>query len=54
VVAGREGVPPEPQGLLWSPLGAAFAEHSLARGGQYERDLFPLFARVSLGSNCER
>jgi len=54
VVAGREGVPPEPEGLLWSPLGATLADFSVTLGAAQGRELFPRFAGVWLGSNCAR
>jgi hypothetical protein len=54
VVAGREGVPPEPEGLLWSPLGAGLAEHDLSRGAERDSELFPRFMPIWLSSNCAR
>jgi hypothetical protein len=54
VVAAREGVPPEPEGLLWSPLGAALAEHDLTRGAQHDGEVFPRFTPMWLSSNCAR
>lgn len=54
VVAGREGVPPEPEGLLWSPLGATLAELSVTPSEGLKPGLFPRFAGLWLGSNCAR
>ena len=54
VVARREGVPPQPEGLLWSPLNAALPDRGLSSGGQRNAEMFPRIARLSLGSNCER
>jgi large exoprotein involved in heme utilization and adhesion len=54
VVAGREGVPPEPDGLLWSPLGVALADVDVMQDEDHEAELFPRFAGVWLGSNCTR
>jgi large exoprotein involved in heme utilization and adhesion len=54
VVARREGVPPQPDGLLWSPLNAALPDRGLSPGGQRNAEMFLPVARLSLGSNCER
>jgi filamentous hemagglutinin family protein len=54
VVAGREGVPPEPEGLLWSPLAEGPATRGLSWSDGHGWETFPRFARVSLLSKCER
>lgn len=54
VVAGREGVPPEPEGLLWSPLGATLGDLGATLGEEYNGKMFPQFAGLWLGSNCAR
>jgi large exoprotein involved in heme utilization and adhesion len=54
VVAGREGVPPEPEGLLWSPLGATLTDLSATPREAQERERLPRFAGVWLVSNCAR
>ncbi len=54
VVAGREGVPPEPEGLLWSPLGATLTDFGVTAGEVHQRELLPRFSGVWLDSNCAR
>jgi large exoprotein involved in heme utilization and adhesion len=54
VVAGREGVPPEPEGLLRSPLVATPAGLGTGLGEQHETVPFPLFAGLWFGSYCAR
>jgi large exoprotein involved in heme utilization and adhesion len=54
VVAGREGVPPEPEGLLWSPLDATLADLSVVQSEGLKTGLFPRFAGLWFGSNCAR
>jgi filamentous hemagglutinin family protein len=55
VVAGREGVPPEPDGLLSSPLPEL---NTILRSSLFEDDeqpdRFPPWYRVSLDSRCAR
>jgi hypothetical protein len=53
VVAGREGVPPAPDGLLWSPL-AALAEPDLARDAQRDSEPLPRFTPMWLSFDCAR
>jgi filamentous hemagglutinin family protein len=55
VLAGREGVPPEPDGLLSSPLAAEIAAAlAPASGGETEHvEVFPRrMARIALNSRC--
>jgi hypothetical protein len=54
VLAGREGVPPEPDGLLWSPLGDGPVHRSVSWNGDRVHDALPAFPRVTLTSKCER
>jgi hypothetical protein len=54
VVAGREGVPPEPEGLLWSPLAEGPATRGVSWSDGHGWETFPRFVRVSLLSKCER
>jgi filamentous hemagglutinin family protein len=55
VLAGREGVPPEPTGLLWSPVlavGLPDAKVSVNEG--HNREIFPRLSRVLLDAKCMR
>jgi filamentous hemagglutinin family protein len=56
VLAGREGVPPEPDGLLWSPLLADIIAGlpPFSPGGTQHADGFPWLTRVSLDPKCGR
>jgi large exoprotein involved in heme utilization and adhesion len=54
VLAGREGVPPEPEGLLWSPLAEGPVHRSLSSSGDHVHDQLPTFPRVALTAKCER
>jgi hypothetical protein len=54
-VAGREGVPPEPDGFLWSPLlvgELAGTQVSLNADDRWET--FPRFSAASLDPKCRR
>ena len=52
VVAGREGAPPEPGGLLWSPLIAASADAGNVSSDGHEQRLLAQTAALWFGSNC--
>jgi hypothetical protein len=54
VLAGREGVPPEPDGLQWSPLAAAIAAALApsAPGVADHATILPRIAHLSLTSKC--
>jgi len=54
VVAGREGVPLEPGGLLSSPLAALIAEGSAASELRYESAELTTSPGPWFGSNCAR
>jgi filamentous hemagglutinin family protein len=54
VVAGREGVPPEPDGLLSSPLPELSIVGSSLFEDDEQPDGFPAWYRVSLDSRCAR
>jgi filamentous hemagglutinin family protein len=54
VVAGREGVPPEPGGLLSSPLAALFADASATSETRYESAELTTSPGPWSGSNCAR
>jgi filamentous hemagglutinin family protein len=54
VVAGREGVPPEPEGLLRSPLIATPVGIATGLSEDRETELLPQFAGLWFGSYCAR
>jgi len=54
VVAGREGMPPEPGGLLSSPNGAIDLDEHSPSGAQQDSDFITASAGLWFGSNCGR
>jgi hypothetical protein len=54
VVAAREGVPPQPDGLLSSPLAALLSNDRAAANAEHDDALFMASAGVWVGSSCAR
>jgi hypothetical protein len=54
IVAGREGAPPAPGGVLSSPLEAVFTDDQRTSTGSYEKDSLTASASLWSGSNCAR
>jgi hypothetical protein len=53
VVAGREGVPPAPDGLLWSPV-AELGDGALSRSEAPPGEWLRAYPTLALRSRCER
>ena len=54
VVAGREGVPPQPGGLLSSPLDSLVLGDPVSPGAEQDDEPLTQYAGVWAGSNCAR